>query len=518
MNGAAATIANGLWGLASLPAYCAFRVALCDPGRAQRQQLERYVRRHADTAFGREHHFERIDGVESFRRRVPVRDYDAIAPWIDRVASGENRVLTADRVTRLVPSSGSTRTAKLIPYTPDLHREFNRAIRPWICDLFRRTPELMGGCAYWSITPAAQTVRPVHSAVPIGFDDDAAYLGGATKGLVDAVMAVPPSVRHAEDVEAFRYLTARFLLARGDLRLVSVWHPSFFELILDTIARQWDRLLADLADRHDVVARLRAASPDDVRAIWPHLKLVSCWCDAHAAGPADALRRRLRGVPIQAKGLLATEGFVSIPFAGHWPVAVRSHFVEFEDDDGRLCTADELRPGGEYGVILTTGGGLWRYRLGDRVRCHALLDRTPSIRFVGRQDMVIDRFGEKLSEGFVGRAIRKLLAEFGIAAPFAMLAPASSSCAPWRYTLFVESSPPLPDSAAERLDQMLSENPNYAHCRRLGQLGPLDLFRIPRDGYLTYARQRQRGGRQLGSLKPTAIDGGTDWELQFLDG
>jgi hypothetical protein len=516
VNRSAATIANGLWGLASLSAYYAFRDALRDPGRAQRQQLERYVRQHADTAFGREHSFDQVDGVESFRRRVPVRDYDAIAPWIDRVASGEMCVLTADRVTRFVPSSGSTRSAKLIPYTSELHREFNRAMGPWICDLFRRTPELIGGCAYWSITPVAQTVRPVESAVPIGFDDDTAYLGGARKRLVEAVMAVPSSVRHAEDVETYRYLTARFLLARGDLALVSIWHPSFFELILDTIAHEWHRLLADLADRHDVVARLRAAGPDNPGAIWPHLKLVSCWCDAHAAGPAEALRRRLRGVPVQAKGLLATEGFVSIPFADHWPVAVRSHFIEFEDDDGRLFTTDELRPGGEYGVILTTGGGLWRYRLGDRVRCHALLDRTPSIRFVGRQDMVVDRFGEKLSEGFVGRAIRELLAEFGVAAPFAMLAPASSR-PPWRYTLFVQSSPGLPDSAAARLDQMLSENPNYAHCRKLGQLGPLDLFRISRDGYLTYARQRQREGRQLGSLKPPAIDGGSNWAVQFLD-
>jgi hypothetical protein len=72
------------------------------------------------------------------------------------------------------------------------------------------------------------------------------------------------------------------------------------------------------------------------------LALISCWADAHATGPARGLRARLPDVEFQPKGLLATEAFVTIPFRGAWPVAIRSHFFEFLEEDGSLKLADEL--------------------------------------------------------------------------------------------------------------------------------------------------------------------------------
>ena len=514
-----ATAANVAWCLASLPAHAAFRSALSDPRRAQLQLLRRYVRDNANTAFGREHHFEQIDGFDAFRRRVPVRDYDGHACWIDRVAAGEINVLTAERVVRLVPSSGSTRAAKLIPYTASLQAEFNRAIGPWIVDLYRRVPDVMRGCAYWSVTPVAQAAPHDDARVklPVGFDDDSAYLGGGRRRLIDAVMAVPGDVRHAADMAAFRRATLGRLLRRRDLRLVSVWHPSFFELLLDAAEREWDALLEDVR-RADPArcAELRAIGPGDWRATWPRLRVVSCWADAHASGPAAGLARRLPHVELQPKGLLATEAFVAMPFAGHWPLAVRSHVLEFEDDAGRAWGADELRVGGEYAVVVTTGGGLWRYRLGDRVRCDARLGRTPSVRFVGRQDLVVDRFGEKLSDGFVGRAIRDVLDAAGVAARFAMLAPeAPTKGEPSHYTLFIETPPPAPTDLADRLDRALSTNPHYAYCRALGQLGPARVFAIRGDAYPAYAARRQAQGRRIGDLKPVALDAATDWASVF---
>jgi hypothetical protein len=521
-----ATAANAAWCASSVPSYLAFRAALANPRRVQLDLLRRYVGRNADTAFGREHGFASIRDLETFRSRVPVRGYDEIAPWIDRITAGEQRVLTADRVTRLIPSSGSTRAAKLIPYTAELQREFNRAIGPWIVDLYRNTPGLMRGPAYWSISPVSKTEEERHhgtspSAVPIGFDEDSAYLGGIRQRLVDAVMAVPASVRHSPDVRSFQDATLLHLLRRRDLRLISVWHPSFLELLLDAAAERWDALLGYLGqDDAARAAELRATGPRDWRVVWPRLALVSCWADANAAGPADALRRRVPDVPLQPKGLLATEAFVSIPFAGRWPLAVRSHFMEFENDAGRLLTADELTPGGTYGVIVTTGGGLWRYKLGDRVRCDDMLAGTPSVRFVGRSDLVVDLVGEKLNEGFVGGVVRAVLAGARVETDFAMLAPdtcggpAASLC----YTLFIAAA--CGDRATVgrvlvSLDVALRANPHYAYCRDLGQLGPPRLFRIRGDAYATYVAAATRSGRRMGDVKPVALHAHAQWSTQF---
>jgi hypothetical protein len=518
--------ANAAWCAASVPAYAAFRTALSDPRRVQLDLLRHYVQRNAATAFGREHRFDSIHDVDSFRRHVPVRRYDALAPWVDQIAAGQQAVLTAERVIRLLPSSGSTRAAKLVPHTAELQREFNRAIGPWIVDLYRRTPDLMGGSAYWSITPVLpQRTSGLHGALPIGFEEDSAYLGGMRKRLVDAVMAVPACVRHARDVPTFQFATLRHLLARRDLRLISVWHPSFLALLLDAAHERWGELL-EAINRDDPTrgAELRLIGRGDWRAVWPNLRLVSCWADAHAAGLAAALHRRLPHVKLQPKGLLATEAFVSIPFAGRWPLAVRSHVLEFEDDRGRPLLADELQPGGEYDVFITTGGGLWRYRIGDRVRVDddrsGSLGRTPSVRFVGRTDLVVDRFGEKLSEGLVGAILRQLLVAARIEADFAMLAPDSCGGRPC-YTLFFSIAASHEAAAASvarlagALDDGLRANPHYAYCRDLGQLDRPRLFLIGGGAYRTYLAAATESGRRLGDVKPQAIDGRGDWSRRF---
>jgi hypothetical protein len=520
-----ATAANSAWCATSVPSYLAFRSALGNPRHAQLQLLRRYLSRNARTAFGRAHGLESIRDLDTFRGRVPVRNYDEIAAWVDRIVGGEQQVLTIDRVKRLIPSSGSTRAAKLIPYTAELQREFNRAIGPWIVDLYRHTPDLMRGCAYWSISPASRIDEHVcngnnSSAVPIGFDEDSAYLGGVRRRLVDAVMAVPGDVRYSPDLRTFQFATLSHLLRRRDLRLISVWHPSFLELLLDAAINQWDDLLEHIG-RGDAsrAAEISRAGPTDWRSIWPHLGLLSCWADASAAGPANSLRRRFQHVPVQPKGLLATEAFVSIPFAGKWPLAIRSHFFEFEDERGGMLLADELTPGSTYTLIVTTAGGLWRYKLGDLVLCDGMIGGTPSVRFVGRSDLVVDRFGEKLSEGFVGAAIRDVLAATKIRADFAMLAPDGiEENAQTCYTLFLSTTTRVSAecwSIPVLLDAALRGNPAYAYCREIGQLGPPRVFRVCDGAHKTFLAATSESGRRIGEVKPVALDGRPDWAKRF---
>jgi hypothetical protein len=527
LNTLLAPLANLAWTASNIPAYVAFRHALADPEREQRQIVRRYVQRNEQTVFGRDHRFAKIRSVEDFRRHVPIRDYDDHSPYVDRIAAGEPRVLTADRVDRLVPSSGSTRAAKLIPYTAEFQREFNRAIAPWITDLFYHDPDLMDGCAYWSITPVARPpcAEQRRSAIPVEFDDDTEYLGGARRRLVDAVMAVPGELRHCQDIETFRYLTMRLLLMRRHLRIISVWHPSFLELLIDAAAMQWDRLLDDIARADPSRAgELRRVGPRAESAWWPDLKLISAWASANAAGPARSLQHRFPDVSFQPKGLLATEGAVTFPFENRWPVAIRSHFFEFLDDAGRPWLASELRDDHEYSVVLTTAGGLWRYRLGDRVRVTGRIGRTPSLDFRGRSDHVVDRFGEKLNDAFVTAILRRLFDGASARPSFAMLAPgegiaaAAAAPAPAHYTLFVETRGPLPPNLAASLDDALKQNPHYAYCRSLGQLDQPRIFRVAANAYSTYVNTcAARGNRRIGNLKPTGLSGDAGWEARFSE-
>ena len=531
-----AAIANAAWLASSVPAWLRFRRALRGPERAQRQILHGLLARNADSAYGRAHGFGGIRSYAEFGERVPIVDYDGLAPWVARITRGEQNVLTREPVTRLVPTSGTTGGRKLIPFTATLQRELNAAIGPWMLDLFREHPSLAVGPAYWSISPALPAAAE-DSAVPVGFDDDSAYLGGIQARLAEATFAVPRALRLVRDVETSRYLTLLCLLRAPGLRLVSVWHPSFLTLLLDALVVWWGELLADLenggcqraatlpAEVRDAIAahaqprraaELRQCGPADVRALWPRLRIVSCWGDAQAALPFAELQRRLPDVAVQSKGLLATEAFVSLPFRGRHPLAITSHFFEFEDACGKIARAHELRTGGTYGIIITTGAGLWRYRLGDIVEVDGFVGATPSLRLLGRGASASDLCGEKLTEIFVTRAIESVCAACGFAPRFAMLAPDRDADGRWSYTLFVEGVPPC--GLPSRLDDELRKNPHYSLCRDLRQLGPLCCFQISSGAYQIFCDASTSEGRRPGDIKPQALSSRTDWRTRFAAG
>ncbi len=540
-----ARAAARLWTLGNHPRWRRFRRALSGPAGVQRRLLQGYLKRNAGTVFGRRHRFVEIDSVEAWQRRVPLSSYDDYEPVIERVRRGERGILTAEPVIRLVPSSGSTSARKLVPYTRGLLREIGAAVGPWIVDLHRRRPSLEKGCAYWSISPAVE-IEDDDSALPVGFDDDGAYLGGIFQRLVDRTLAVPGAVRHLRDVEACRYATLLHLLRARDLTLISVWHPSFLDLLLEPLARRWDELVADVAagtmslpgisgELHRALTRssrpdprraaeLERLGPDAPGALWPDLEVISCWADGHAAAPAAALAETFRGVDLEPKGLIATEAFVSLPFAGQRPAAVCSHFFEFLDDSGRAHLLDQLKDGGEYSVAVTTAGGLYRYRLHDRIRVEGRLGATPCLRFLAREDRVSDRAGEKLSEGHVAGVLERLLPpDLGVR--FAMLAPdqgghghGHGAGAHPGYTLYLESRHPPAGDLSARLEDALAENPHYRYCADLGQLAPARLFRVTSGAHHVYLEHRRRAGQRLGDVKPAGLSVEDGWSERFEGG
>ncbi len=528
-----AALANASWLATSIPAWQRFRRALVHPAETQADILRGLLARNATSAYCRAHGCEKIRSYEQFRERVPVVDHDDLAPWIARIVRGKKSVLTREPVTRLVPTSGSTGGRKLIPYTASLQRELNCAIGAWMVDLSRQHPSVPLGPAYWSISPAVPA-SDEPSAVPIGFDDDSAYLGGLRQRLAESTFAVPSALRLVRDLDDFRYLTLLCLLRQPELRLVSVWHPSFFTLLLDALPARWDEWVGDVTNggcrraaqlapevRAAVdapaqprrAAELRQMGPADARQLWPRLRVVSCWGDAQAALPFADLQRRLPGVVVQSKGLLATEAFASIPFRGRHPLAITSHFFEFENARGEVRRTHELRAGESYALIVTTGGGLWRYRLGDLVEVDAFVAGTPSLRFLGRGAGVSDLCGEKLAEHFVTRTIATVCAAFGCAPRFAMLAPECVADGRWSYTLFAEGA--LPAGFAARLDGELRLNPHYALCRDLGQLSAVCCMEIASGADEIFWDTLLAEGRRLGDIKPQSLSARTDWRARF---
>jgi hypothetical protein len=520
-----ALLANVFALAASLPARGAFRAALDEPGRAQAAVLDRILRGAAGCAFAREHGLDAGAGIGGFRRAVPPRTYDDHAPWIDRAASGEAAVLGAAPILRFQPSSGSTAASKRLPWTAPFAAEVRSAIAAWLADMAVRRPALLGGPAYWSVSPAAPPSPHTVGGVPVGFEDDAAYLGPVARRLAAWGMAVPGEVRHLADVDAWRRRTLLHLLRARELRLLSIWSPSFLPLLLAPLDRLLGELAAEIGRGAPALAtgagRVPALRPDPARAreleragadplrLWPRLALVSCWTDGPSAASAAELSARLGAVPVEGKGLIATEAVVSIPFGGERPLAVTSHFIEVDTGDGEPRGVHELREGDVGSILVTTGAGLWRYRLQDRVAVTGLLGRTPCIRFLGKEDQLCDRFGEKLHAAHVAGVIARLRRELGRPGGLAFVAPDARGGIPC-YTLFAAASS-APAGIAARLEAALGESFHYAHCVRLGQLAPARVFLVAGDGLAPFYAACAARGLRLGDVKPSPLRREPGW-------
>ena len=456
-------------------------------------------------------------------------------PYIERTAAGESRVLTADAVESFALSSGSSASTKLIPYTPSLLGDFRRGITPWLAGLYLEHPSLLFGKSYWQVSPVGAPAGVSSGGIPIGFGEDSEYFGRYRGALVRATLAVPEHVAGIADVEAFRFETLRHLLACRNLRFISVWNPSFLALLLtevrslapalierigtDGMVKRAGELQRIFDEYHGAEFTCRDGCGRTLgEAVWPKLRVISCWSDAGAREAALRLKAAFPSVAIQPKGLIATEGMMSLPWRAEGAaLAIRSHFFEFlEVGSDHPKLAHELETGRTYSIILTTSGGLYRYRIGDLVEVTGWIAQCPLLRFRGKEDDVSDLAGEKLNGVHVVRAAEEVLARYKFLPEFWMVAPDQDGPAP-RYAFYIQSKSAVPDGLVSALDAALGENFHYAYAQRLGQLARLTLFAIdpgsaPEADYL---RAQAAKGRRLGGIKRPRFDQTTGWSEVF---
>lgn len=532
--------ANAAWVAGTVPETRRFLAALNNPQETQQAILRQILEQNRHTRFFRDHGLRRVRSAADWQRALAIQTAGTMAPYVDRIARGEERVLTEAPVRRLVPTSGTTGGSKLVPYTDELKMSFGRAINAWIGLLAREVPGAFAGRQYWSISPPAQAKSQTRSAIPVGFDEDSAYLGW-TGMILRQVLAVPDGVAALQGRDAFQYATLRHLLAAEDLSLISVWNPTFLTVLLNRLEEWVEELARDLRQGTLRGKRVPRFSPAPQRsrtlqramarggqiaasrALWPSLRLLSAWADGHAAGPAQRLREKLPDAFFQPKGLLATEGVISIPAGctGQSVLAIRSHFLEFLPPKGRPRLAHELRPGGIYRIVITTQGGLYRYDLGDEVEVTGFLKNTPTIRFLGRSGATADRVGEKLGEQHVRRAILRVLSEDLSARAFWMVAweEEKEGQGIGSYHLFLSQEAANGGAdLARRVDEALSENIHYANARGLGQLLPARVCVLPRpagDCEAMYLRRCHALGMKLGDIKPAGLRQDTGWKECF---
>ncbi|EKD26390.1 MAG: GH3 auxin-responsive promoter [uncultured bacterium] len=341
-------------------------------------------------------------------------------------------------------------------------------------------------------------------------------------------------MRTIKDIKDFQYALALFLVAEESLSLISVWSPTYLMLLCKLIETECERISKDLMQgsvsllnspvpkiiskffkphkkRQLIFKNFLSEGKMDFSQLWPSLDLISCWKDGPSAYYIPYIQKYFPETTIQGKGLLATEGVISIPFEdfqGHVP-ACSSHFLEFQNENNEVYLLHQIRKGESYKVILTTGGGLYRYALNDIITVSDIKQGVPLINFESR-DQVSDLAGEKLHVVFLTDALNKVSKLLSMRAIFMIFSRRGEKNSRG-YIIYWE--PEQNDSSLEQLKKLesnleeeLLKNYHYAYARKIGQLDRLRLFLIEKDGQKNYSEACYKNNMQIGTIKPGIID------------
>ena len=469
-----------------------FEQALQDPQAAQARIRDQLAREALSSAYGQAHGMRT---PEDFRIQLPLTDYNTLEPWILRSRT-EPRVLTPSRIRFFEKTSGSSGKAKQIPYTGALLASFQRMFLLWVRDLTQAIPDLGSGKLYFLVSPR---IGDPPAETTTGLATDADYLGGFLKRLLAPFVLDISHASRFNTAEAFRDAVAIAWLECKELESLSLWNPSFLTAQLEWIETRREILIPRL--RHPLTQdRLKAlrANPVVWQDVFPRLTLISCWTDAQAKPAAEKIAQAFPQVLLQGKGLLATEAPITIPLqgiSGRVPL-LQEVYLEFLDEAGHILELHELKADQTYELVLSQRGGLYRYKIGDRVKVIGKYHRTPTLEFVGRGLQVSDLVGEKLHSDWTETCLNEVL---GKASGTRCVLPART---PRDHYICLVSELPQGEVSglASRLDQALARTHHYALARSLGQLDGIRIIHHPRAEQLLQGLFL-RAGLRLGDIK-----------------
>ena len=448
----------------------------------QNEKLKTYLSANAQTEFGKKHNFEVIKSYEDFIQAVPVlEDYGDLKPWIDSIVTGKSNVLFPGKPLFFETTSGTSSASKLIPYNKALKAELSTAVAVWMRDLYQMNPLIFSGKSYWSLSPAMKEKGQTEGGIPIGTQNDSEYFDPISSFFLSRIFAVPGNLSKITDPHEFYVHTWSYLLTCKKLTFTSVWSPQFLIRLLDFFRENLKQICFESGVTGRWADFIQGKIDEDdfsLELILPDLRLISCWTQGQSKIWLQKLKNLSGNIPIQGKGLMSTEGVVSVPIGmDQHALAFTSHFYEFRDKNLNVFTATELIKDEDYEVIITTSGGLYRYNTRDRVRCTGFHHSVPCLEFIGRSGHNSDLVGEKLHENMLYDVFTETVAKYSLLESLYLYPVIQENQAV--YYLIVESDTESHSiEICEFVERALCKNPYYQQAVNSGQLLRLRIKRV----------------------------------------
>ncbi len=473
----------------------------------QRKKLEQLLKQHAGHSIN----------YERFVKKYPLTRYANWKKQIEQSRCAGKNYLSAEKIVRFQPTSGSSDVLKFIPYTESFLKELDEAIGFWLSSLYKQHPKLKNTTQYWSVSWLPKSQRKLLENSNL--NDDSALLSVTKRILSKITQCVPTEIALAESAEDAMFATATYLAADKRLGLISVWSPTFALRLLDLIelhqpeiaevlmSGKWQRSSLNFlkapqsCEQSYKLKYLDLQRPNAWRKLWPKLTLISSWDTASAAQWAAQLQKRIADVAFEGKGLWATEAVVTVPYKNQFVLSYQSHFYEFLiKDTQRAVPSWNLKKGDIVSPVITNGSGLIRYVIDDELEVTGFYHAVPCFKFLGRK-MTVDLVGEKLDCSIAKTVLSAFRREDYI--PISLLGIEQCQRKKPHYVLLSEGDALLQPSALE-LDTQLKQSFHYELARDLGQLDEPEVLHVE-DAWQYYKNLAMHNGMIEGNIKPEPL-------------
>ncbi|TZF84957.1 GH3 auxin-responsive promoter family protein [Pedobacter sp. BS3] len=343
---------------------------------AQHQTMHRLIARARDTAFGKDHHFSDISTYDDFKKQVPVRDYEGLRTYIERILHGEEGVLWPGKPAYFAKTSGTTSGVKYIPITKESMPEHIRAARNALL-------------SYIYETGKADFV-----------DGKMIFLQGSPELTVKAGIAIGRlSGIVAHHVPGY---LQKNRLPNYQTNCIEDWEQKVDAIVDETIDQDM-RLISGIPPWVQMYFDRLSAKRNGtkIKDIFKNFSLFvygGVNFEPYRARLEESIGRKVDSIETYP----ASEGFIAYQDSqqdkGLLLLADAGIFYEFiptdeyyNDNPTRLML-DEVELNKNYALILNTNAGLWGYSIGDTIK---FVSKNPyKIIVTGRIKHFISAFGE----------------------------------------------------------------------------------------------------------------------------
>lgn len=451
--------------------------------KAQNKILLKLVASAKATDFGKDHQFSAIKNYADFKERVPVRDYEALKPYVDRVVAGEENVLWKGKPLYFAKTSGTTSGVKYIPLSNESMPEHIKAARNAILTYINETgkTDFVNGKMIFLQGSPVLTMKH-----------------GVNVGRLSGIVA-----HHVPN-----YLQKN-RLPSYETNCIEDWEQKVAAIVEETISEDmtlisgippWVQMYFDKLSEK--------ANGKKIKDIFKNFNLFiygGVNFEPYRAKIEQSIGKKIDSIETYP----ASEGFIAYQDSqkdkGLLLLADAGIFYEFipadeyHNENPTRLSLESVELNTNYALILNTNAGLWGYSIGDTVK---FISKNPyKIIVTGRIKHFISAFGEHVIGEEVEHALLTVAHEEKVEITEFTVAPQVNPEAgklPY-HEWFIEFSNPPKDIKAfsKKVDEALQKKNIYYFDLIEGKiLQPLIIRSLQKDAFVNYMKSEGKLGGQ----------------------